>query len=437
MRFLTSDVASVTDGSLDGPDVEVDGASIDSRSLRSGQLFVPVVDERDGHDFVPAALAAGAAAYLSSRPSQGGTAVLVEHTTHALSALGRAARTRLPGAVVGITGSVGKTSVKDLTAAALGRRLRTTASERSFNNELGVPLTLLSAPDDAEAVVVEMGARGLGHIADLVAVAAPTVGVVTAVAPVHTELFGSIEEVALGKGELVEGLPPDGVAVLNAEDERVRAMADRTTADVLTFGRDLGDVRAERVRLDGELRAHFTVRTPSGGAEVVLPVRGEHNVANACAAVAVALALDVGLEDAVAGLADATLSPWRMELLRTASGARVLNDAYNANPASVAAALRALAALDARRRTAVLGVMAELGDHHAVEHANIGALAERLEIRLVSVGEPAYGGEHVSDLEEALVLLGELEAHDAVLVKGSRVAGLEVLAARLAEGSGS
>jgi UDP-N-acetylmuramoyl-tripeptide--D-alanyl-D-alanine ligase len=437
MRFLTSDVASVTDGSLDGPDVEVDGASIDSRSLRSGQLFVPVVDERDGHDFVPAALAAGAAAYLSSRTGQGGTAVLVEHTAHALSALGRAARTRLPDAVVGITGSVGKTSVKDLTAAALGRRLRTTASERSFNNELGVPLTLLSAPDDAEAVVVEMGARGLGHIADLVAVAAPTVGVVTAVAPVHTELFGSIEEVALGKGELVEGLPPDGVAVLNAEDERVRAMADRTTADVLTFGRDLGDVRAERVHLDDELRAHFTVRTPSGGAEVVLPVRGEHNVANACAAVAVALALDVGLEDAVAGLADARLSPWRMELLRTPSGARVLNDAYNANPASVAAALRALAALDAGRRTAVLGVMAELGDHHAVEHANIGALAERLEIRLVAVATPAYGGEQVADLDEALAVLGELQADDAVLVKGSRVAGLEVLAARLAEASGS
>jgi UDP-N-acetylmuramoyl-tripeptide--D-alanyl-D-alanine ligase len=254
---------------------------------------------------------------------------------------------------------------------------------------------------------------------------------------VHTELFGSIEEVALGKGELVEGLPPDGVAVLNAEDERVRAMADRTTADVLTFGRDLGDVRAERVHLDDELRAHFTVRTPSGGAEVVLPVRGEHNVANACAAVAVALALDVGLEDAVAGLADARLSPWRMELLRTPSGARVLNDAYNANPASVAAALRALAALDAGRRTAVLGVMAELGDHHAVEHANIGALAERLEIRLVAVATPAYGGEQVADLDEALAVLGELQADDAVLVKGSRVAGLEVLAARLAEASGS
>jgi UDP-N-acetylmuramoyl-tripeptide--D-alanyl-D-alanine ligase len=436
MRFLASDVASATDGTLDGPDVEVDGASIDSRSLRPGQLFVPVVDERDGHDFVPGARAAGAPAYLSSRQSQGGTAILVADTAVALSALGRAARDRMPDAVVGITGSVGKTSVKDLTAAALATHRRTTASERSFNNELGVPLTLLSAPDDVEAVVVEMGARGLGHIADLVAVACPTVGVVTAVVAVHTELFGTIEEVALGKGELVEGLPPNGTAVLNAEDPRVLAMASRTTADVLTFGADVGDVRAEHVRLDEELRPRFTVRTPSGGAEVALSVRGQHNVANACAAVAASLALGVGLEDAAAGLAAASLSPWRMDLLRTDTGARVLNDAYNANPASVAAALRALAALDAERRVAVLGVMAELGDRHEVEHANVAQLAERLGIRLVAVAEPAYGGEQVIDLDEAVAALGALDAGDAVLVKGSRVAGLEVLADRLVAGTG-
>lgn len=432
MRFLTSEVARAVDGSLDGPDVEVDGASIDSRSIVAGQLFVPIVDERDGHDFVAAALEAGAAAYLSSKPSQGGSAVLVDDTARALTALGRAGRARLPDAVVGITGSVGKTSVKDLTTAALGDSLRTTASQRSFNNELGVPLTLLGAPDDAQAVVVEMGARGLGHIADLVAVAAPTIGVVTAVAAVHTELFGSIEEVALGKGELVEGLPPDGVAVLNAEDRRVLAMRDRTSADVLTYGRDLGEVRAERVQLDEELRPRFVVQTPDGSAEVRLPVRGDHNVANACAAVAVAVALGVDVEAAAAGLADAALSPWRMELLRTPSGARVLNDAYNANPASVAAALRSLAALDAQRRTAVLGVMAELGDRHEHEHVAVAALADELGVRVVAVGEMAYGVELVQDVDEALALLGELDHGDAVLVKGSRVAGLERLAQRLA-----
>lgn len=434
MRFSASEIAAACDGTLDGPDVEVQGASIDSRSLQPGQLFVPVVGERDGHDYVGAALAAGAPAYLSSRPSQGGTAVLVEDTGAALSALGRAARGRLPGAVVGITGSVGKTSVKDLAAAALGRTRRVAASERSFNNELGVPLTLVGAPDDVEVVIAEMGARGLGHIADLVAVAAPTVGVVTAVAAVHTELFGSIEEVALGKGELVEGLPPTGVAVLNAEDPRVWAMRERTSATVLGFGLHQGDVHAGSIRLDEELRPHFTVHTPSGDAEVTLPVRGQHNVANACAAVAVALALDVGLEDAVAGLADATLSPWRMELLHTPSGARVLNDAYNANPASVAAALHALAALDAQRRVAVLGVMAELGDHHELEHANVRVLAEQLDVHVIAVAEPAYGAQHADDLEHALELLGELGAGDAVLVKGSRVAGLELLARRLVEG---
>jgi UDP-N-acetylmuramoyl-tripeptide--D-alanyl-D-alanine ligase len=383
---------------------------------------------------VHGALAAGAAAYLTSRGSIGRTAVLVDDTAAALTALGRAGRDRLPDAVVGITGSVGKTSVKDLTAAALGTTLRTTASERSFNNELGVPLTLLSAPDDAEAVVVEMGARGLGHIADLVAVACPTVGVVTAVAPVHTELFGSLEDVALGKGELVEGLPPDGTAVLNGEDERVLAMAARTSATVLTYGRALGDVRAERLVLDDELRPRFRVQTPSGSAEVALTVRGEHNVANACAAVAVALSLGVPVEAAAAGLADAALSPWRMELLRTPSGVRVLNDAYNANPASVAAALQALSALGADRRIAVLGVMAELGDRHEAEHAAIAELAAELDVRIIAVAEPAYGGEQVADLEAALGALGDLGAGDAVLVKGSRVAGLEVLAARLAEG---
>ena len=199
-----STVARATGGTLVGPDVAVDGAAIDSRLVRGGELFVPVVAARDGHDFLGDALAAGAAAYLTARePVAGATAVVVPTLT-ALTAVGVVARDRLPERVVGITGSVGKTSTKDLLAAALARRWLTAASLKLFNNELGVPLTLVNAPDGAEAAVVEMGARGRGHIAALCRIARPTVGVVTTVGPAHTGLFGTIEEVAGAKGELVE-----------------------------------------------------------------------------------------------------------------------------------------------------------------------------------------------------------------------------------------
>jgi UDP-N-acetylmuramoyl-tripeptide--D-alanyl-D-alanine ligase len=436
MRFQAAEIARATGGEVAGPDVEVEGASHDSRALVPGQLFVPVVDVRDGHQFVAAALAAGAPAYLSAQGHLGATAVLVDDTEAALTRLGAAARDRLPDAVVGITGSVGKTSVKDLTAAAVGGGLRVSASERSFNNDLGVPLTLLQAPDDVQAVVVEMGARGLGHIGRLAEVARPTVGVVTAVERVHTEVFGTVDDVAVGKGELVEALPASGTAVLNAEDVRVAAMAHRTSAAVLTYGIGVGDVRAEHVRLDAQLRPAFTLVTPDGSLEVRLEVRGVHNAANAAAAAAVALALGVGLPEAVEGLAEASLSPWRMELVQAPSGALVLNDAYNANPASMRAALRSLAELPALRRTAVLGVMAELGTHHDEEHQAIGNLAAELGVRVISVADPGYGSEVevVPDLDAAAEALGDLSEGDAVLVKGSRVAGLEHLAQTLLQG---
>ncbi|HEX6424542.1 MAG TPA: UDP-N-acetylmuramoyl-tripeptide--D-alanyl-D-alanine ligase [Acidimicrobiales bacterium] len=435
----TSDVASATGGRLVGPDVTERGAAIDSRLVAGGELFVPVVAERDGHDFVLAAVDAGAAAYLSSRPvdeaSAKATAVEVDDTGAALSALGRHARAlldqRVDGRVVGITGSVGKTSVKDLAHVALGARWRTAASAGSFNNELGVPLTLLGAPGDAEALVVEMGARGVGHVADLCRVARPTVGVVTRIAAVHTATFGSLDDVANAKAELVEALPTSGTAVLSAADPRVAAMASRTAARVLTFAA-AGDVRAEGVRLDGELRASFRVVTPWGRADVRLAVRGEHMVDNALAAVAAALTCDVPLDDVAGALATADLSRWRMDLVTLASGARLLNDAYNANPTSMAAALRALAELRATRRVAVLGMMAELGPTSEAEHRAAGDLARELGIEVVSVAAPAYGGTVVDDVAGAAAALGELGPGDAVLLKGSRVVGLERLADLLA-----
>ncbi|HET9692476.1 MAG TPA: UDP-N-acetylmuramoyl-tripeptide--D-alanyl-D-alanine ligase [Acidimicrobiales bacterium] len=418
--------------------------TIDSRAAVAGSVFVPIVAERDGHAFIGAAVEAGAAAYLYDRdfpgaPVDGAVGIEVTGTAAALADLGRAARRRLePAAVVGITGSVGKTSTKDLTAAALRGARRVAASERSFNNELGVPLTLANAPADTEVAVVEMGARGIGHIAMLCAVAAPTVAVVTAVAAVHTEVFGTIDDVARGKGELVEALPPGGIAVLNGDDHRVAAMAGRTDAAVLRYGLAAGlDVVAEGVDLDADLRPRFTLRSPWGAAPVRLAVRGAHQVGNALAALTVALHLGVALDAAVEGVGTGELSPWRMELGTAASGARVLNDAYNANPTSMAAALCSLAALPGvRRRVAVLGEMAELGPEGPDAHLEVAALAASLDVEVVAVGTEAYGVAPVADVDAAAAHLDGLRlgGGDAVLVKASRVAGLERLAARLLAG---
>ena len=433
MRLMASEVAQAVGGRLVGPDVELSGTSIDSRTVGQGELFVPVVAERDGHHFIHDALAAGAAAYLTAEVPKGATAVAVEDTAAALAELGRHARRRFEGPVVGITGSVGKTSVKDMAAAAIGTDRSTHASPMSFNNELGVPLTLVNCPDEAEAVVVEMGARGMGHIAWLCSLAQPTVGVVTSVGAAHTELFGTVEAVAEAKGELVESLDASGVAVLNADQPLVAAMAGRTEAAVLTFGRASGEVRATGVSLDEGLCPRFRLETPNGQADVALAACGEHMVDNALAAAAAALAVGVGVDEIAAGLGSAQLSPWRMEVTELASGAVLINDAYNANPMSMAAGLRSLAAVDRPRRVAVLGVMAELGDRAAAEHAAIGALARELGIEVIPVATSAYGLSPVADAAAAIAALGQLEGDTAVLVKASRAAGLEAVAAALSE----
>jgi UDP-N-acetylmuramoyl-tripeptide--D-alanyl-D-alanine ligase len=435
MRFTVDEIADATRGVRSGDAQQVDGVTIDSRAVQGGELFVPVVAARDGHDFIADALAAGAAAYLTSREPAGGTAVRVGDTGVALLEVGRRARGRMNATVVGITGSVGKTTVKDLTAAALRAHTRVAASERSFNNELGVPLTLANAPDDVEAVVVEMGARGHGHVALLCDIARPHVGVVTAVALAHTEFFGSVDDVARAKGELVAALPAGGTAVLNADDVRVAAMADRTAARVLTFGAaPQADVRASSVVLSQDLRPRFRLHSPWGDADVALAVHGAHQVGNALAAAGAALATGAPLEAVAAGLARGTASPSRMALTVAPSGTRILDDSYNANPTSMTAALRALAALPAGRRTAVLGLMAELGPTSEDEHRAIAALAAELDVRVIAFVTPAYGVAPVDGLDAAVRALGPLGPDDAVLVKGSRVAGLERLARRLSAG---
>lgn len=440
VRFTTDEIVAATGGSALGPPASAHGVTIDSRSVAGGELFVPIVAERDGHDFVPAAAAAGAAVYLTAREGDTdrpavATGVLVEDTRAALGDIGRVSRSRIQAAVIGITGSVGKTSTKDLATSVLGVELVTHGSFRSFNNELGVPLTLANAPEDVQAVVVEMGARGRFHISELCEVARPTVGVVTAVGLAHTEMFGSIEEVELAKGELVEALPASGTAVLNVDDHRVAAMAGRTEAAVLTYGHrtrlHTPDLVAEGVAVDDHLRVRFALRSPWGSTAVELGVRGEHHVGNALAAAAVALRCGVTLEAVAEGLSAGELSPHRMDLQRSVSGATILNDAYNANPLSMEAALRSLAALPGRRHVAVLGEMAELGAEHHRAHVEIGELAASLGVQVISVGVAEYGGVFVEDLAAAADVLGVPGDGDVVLFKGSRVAGLEQLASSL------
>lgn len=420
MRLLASQVAAATDGVLSGPDVEFDGASFDSRSIRSGELFVPIVAERDGHDFIPDALASGAAAYLTSREPVRGTAIRVDDTATALMALAAWARRRLEIPVIGVTGSVGKTSTKDLIAAALGATRRVTANERSFNNEQGLPVTILGAPDDIEALVVEMGMRGFGEITRLCGVATPTIGVVTAVASSHTERVGGIEGVAVAKRELVEALPSDGHAILNADDERVAAMRSSTDARVVTYGIG-GDVRISDLHLDELARARFRIETPWGGGRVQLAVSGAHMAQNAAAAVAVAGVVEGSLDAGLAALADATISGMRMEVTRAASGALVVNDAYNANPDSMRAALEALSKMTARRHVAVLGEMAEL-DNPPAGHQQVMDDAIERGIEIVAVGTELYG---IRPVDDPVAALGELGDGDVVLVKASRAAGLE------------
>jgi UDP-N-acetylmuramoyl-tripeptide--D-alanyl-D-alanine ligase len=430
MRFMATDVAHAVGGQLSGKNAHLSGATFDSRSLVMGQLFVPIVAQRDGHDYIEHALTRGAGAYLTSRDPGRGTAIVVPDTIEALRKLGRWARESLADQVqhrvVGITGSVGKTTTKDFAAAAIGSALKVAASSRSFNNDQGVPITLLNAPDDCEALVLEMGMRGHGEITRLTEVGLPHIGVVTAVAEAHSALLDNLDGIARAKGELVEALPSDGVAILNADDDRVLAMQARTSARVVTFGESpSAAVRITNVELDD--RAHATVHlsTPWGDVSFQLPIAGRHSAHNAAAAIAIAGECGVDIQKAAGAIAGAPMSPNRMSVRTTSSGVTLIDDAYNANPKSMAAAFETLAVVPAKRRFAFVGVMAELKDPE-IAHRAIAALARRHHIDLICVDTNLYGGESVS-LQAALHRVSEFGEGDAVLVKGSRVAGLERL----------
>jgi UDP-N-acetylmuramoyl-tripeptide--D-alanyl-D-alanine ligase len=483
-------IAAVTGGVVVGGDPSLTVTSefvIDSRRVSPGSMFVAVVGERvDGHTFAAAAVAAGAVAVLGTRAVPGVACVVVGSVTDALALLARWVLDSLPSpdgkpVVAGITGSSGKTSTKDLCASLVERLGPTIAPAGSFNTEYGLPLTVLRADTDTRYLVLEMSARGIGHIAYLCGIAPPRYGVVLNVGHAHAGEFGGLDQVAIAKGELVEALPADGVAILNADDPRVLAMAARTPARVVTFSTgsitgltslervnraidsdaadsdsdaahfdsDAADFRAVDVRLDELGRARFTLVTPEGSAPVALRVHGAHQVPNSLAAAALASELGLGVAGIADGLSAAVArSRWRMEVSARADGVVIINDAYNANPESVRAALDALVHVAGNGRAfAVLGHMAELGSSSASAHIEVGSYAASLGVTgLIAVGDEAapvlegargvrsWHGDAVAvpDGSGAVTFLREqLKPGDVVLVKASRAASLESAAAEL------
>jgi len=489
IAFTVEDLIRATDGDWSPGTVQDDAHDeppaipiagefrIDSRSCAPGDVFVALSGEHtDGHDHADAAHSAGAVVALTAHPVPGVPCVVVADPLIALGRLAAAVLARLPDLVIiGITGSSGKTSTKDLIGDVLTRWGPTVCPTGSYNNDLGVPLTVLRADEQTRFLVLEMGSRGVGHIARLTDIARPVIGVVLNIGSAHLGEFGSTETVALAKSELVAALPgaaEGGVAILNADDRASRYLAGRTTAQVWTFGTGPdADVRYSDVDVSAGGRPRFEIAAGGEQVEVALELVGAHQAANAAAACAAALASlartepPARVEHAVTGqrLADIgqalaasrPRSRWRMELTDRPDGVSILNDAYNANPESMRAAVDALIGIagETRRTWAVLGAMGELGERANAEHAAVGELVRKRGVqRLVAVGADAFGiyagaagapAEeegfiHVPDMSAALRLLrSQLQPGDVVLVKASRYVGLERLAEALLEGTDS
>jgi UDP-N-acetylmuramoyl-tripeptide--D-alanyl-D-alanine ligase len=430
------------------------GGAVDSRRVEPGNAFFALRGEHtDGHHFLEAAVAAGAAALVVSQPQDDArldelagpdrrvSIVLVDDPAMALRSVAAAYRDRFAPLVIGITGSLAKTSTKELTAEVLAGRFRVLRNHGNQNNEIGLPLTLLRLRPEHEVAVLEMGLYTQGEIALLARLARPAIGVVTAVRGVHLSRAGSIDAIQAGKQELVEALPSDGWAILNADDPRVAAMAAHTPARVLTYGfSEAADVGAEGVTWRGAQGMRFRLRLPGAHLEVSTPQLGQHGVHNALAAAAVATCAGLTAEEVAAGLAREVRVAHRSQLIH-AGRWTILDDSYNASPDAVVAALELLARLPGRR-IAVLGAMLELGDAAAIEHQRVGRRAADVVDRLLVVGEDASaiadGAREaglpsscltlVADRGEALAALRvQLHDGDVVLVKASRGAALDVL----------
>jgi UDP-N-acetylmuramoyl-tripeptide--D-alanyl-D-alanine ligase len=445
-------------------DVMVNGLAVDSRLVEPGNLFVAFPGERaDGHEHILDAIDRGARAVIVTREpavirdeidacvERGVGIVKVPDALEAVQQLASHHRDRLFCPVVGVTGSTGKTTTKDFLTAVLSDGKRVVSTEGNQNNELGVPLTLMRAGADTDVLIVEMAMRGAGQIASLCEITRPTAGLVTNVGTSHIELLGSPEAIADAKGELVEAIQADGAVFLNGDDARTVALSDRAQAPVTTYGLAEGcDIRATAVRVDEQSRPIFTLCNGADAREVALGVPGRHNVYNALAAAAVALDLGVGLEDIARALEGARSGKMRMQVFESASGMHVINDAYNANPTSMRAAVETLAEMSgAHQRIAVLGDMAELGSLTELAHFRVGEELARMPVDLlVTVGSKASriaDGARAEGMPDdaittcdtadsaAVALLGIVEPGDAVLVKASRVMGLERVVERIVE----
>jgi len=435
MIALTAREVAAVCGGRTSADARITGVTIDSRTVLAGDLFVALPGSRtDGARFAADALRAGAAAVLVAgtpgEPAPGAHSIVVADPLIALGQIAAEVRRRSGARVVGVTGSTGKTSTKDILRAILQRRLRTVASHANFNTEIGLPLTLCRVAADTEAVVCELGMRGLGQVAYLAEIARPDVAVITSVGPVHLELVGTIEAVAEAKAEILQPLGPAETAVVPYAEPLLAPYLDLCRARVITFG----EAEGADVRLAGFAPGRAEIAL--GGRTITVPVNFDqhHNGLNLAAAVAacVGLGLDPGAADLVAGAGEVEFSRWRGERIDVAGGGFVIADCYNANPVSMQAALRHLiAAADGRRTVAVLGEMAELGPAAPGLHADVGREAQRLGVDLVVAVGPlsrGYGGTWYADAGAALDgLAGLLQPGDAVLVKASRAAGLETV----------
>ena len=446
LNLRLKEIAVWTHGNLQGADTQVCGVSTDSRTLEKGQLFVAIAGERhDGHDHVAAAAARGAAgAIVARRMDVDLPQIVVADTLHALGDLASAVRAQRDVTVIGITGSNGKTSVKTMTARILARHGKTHANSGSFNNEIGLPLTLLSMPQDARFAVLEMGAGKPGDIAYLAAIARPRVGLVNNIGPAHLERMHTLEGIAETKGAMYQALPADGVAVINADDAFAMYFAGLAgSRRKLLFGLDApADVHAAGIVLDAQA-SRFTLRTPVGSAEVRLPLPGRHNVANALAAAALALAVEAPLDDIVAGLQEAESVQGRLLRRASSQGWILFDDSYNANPGSALAAVETLA-LQPGERWLVLGDMGELGPDAAALHARIGQAAREQGIaRVYTVGKLAANaadafGKHARTFADQTALIAtlrqELHAGVSALVKGSHASHMERVVEALLDG---
>lgn len=442
MRFLLSHMAAITGGRLSGADAEVRGMIHDARQVVAGNLFCALPGTRhDGHEFVAQARAAGAAAALVAQPVDDGLPQLVvADVARAMGDIARAWRRSLNVKVIGVTGSNGKTTVKEMLAAVLGRGAEVLATEGNYNNELGVPLTLARLNEKHRHAVVEMGASKPGDIAWLADIARPDIGLVTNAAPAHLQGFASVEGVARAKGELFEALPDSGTAIINADDEHAplwrRMAGERRT---VTFGLASG-ASVSGILMRGVARMH----TPAGDLEFNAALPGRHNFCNALAAAAAAVALDTPVEEIAAGLASIHSLPGRLRVLAHAGGGRVIDDSYNANPGSLAAALSVLAETPSDERWLVLGDMGELGSDDEQLHADAGRTAREHGVdRLFGLGPltkasvTAFGpgGRHFDDVDALVgVLKQKFGSGVTVLIKGSRSMGMERVVERLLPG---